>query len=141
MINLKSLGIGLILMISFTLSSQELLIFGGKNHDIFLGCLNCTKYDQKSIWNQYGDFGNKYNSNCIWNQYGDYGNKYSDTSPLNSYASYPPVLVDSDGNFYGYFTANKYKDKATSSKLAFLIIDNYEAIIDDVGDAYDKIFN
>ena len=138
--NLKLFCAAALLMISFSIQSQELLIFGGKDHDVFLGCLNCKKYDQKSIWNKYGDFGNKYDSNCIWNKYGDYGSKYSDTSPLNNYATYPPVLVDSEGNFYGYFTANKYKDKATESKLALLIIENYDLIIEDVGEAYNKIF-
>ena len=119
---------------------QSLLIYGGKNHDFFLGCLNCDKYGDKSIWNKYGDFGSKYNNNCIWNKYGDYSGKYSDLSPFNKYATNPPVLVDNDGNFYGYFTANKYFSKRTDSKLALFIIDFWEAIADDVSEYYDKIF-
>jgi len=140
---IKLLGLFCILFIfSFTshLNAQNLLIYGGRNHDVFLGCFNCSKYDSNSIWNKYGDYGSKYNSNCIWNKYGDYGGKYNDTSPFNTRASYPPVLVDADGSFYGYFTANKYKDKATKTKLALIIIENWEIISDDVGDAYEKIF-
>ena len=132
----------LFLIVAFTTitSGQSLLIFGGKNHDIYLGCLNCDKYEDKSIWNAYGDFGSKYNDKCIWNKYGDYGGAYSDFSPFNKYASNPPVLVDKDGNFYGYFTADKYFSKRTTSKLALFIIDFWEAIADDVSEYYDKIF-
>lgn len=121
-------------------NGQTLLIFGGDNHDVYLGCLNCSKYDSSSIWNKYGDHGSKYNSECIWNKYGDYGGKYSSNSPFNKYASNPPVLVDREGNFYGYFTADKYHSKRTTNKLALLIIENWEAISEDVGEAYEKIF-
>ena len=95
----------LILFVALTTiaSGQSLPIFGGKNHDVFLGCLNCDKYEDKSIWNKYGDFGSKYNDKCIWNKYGGYGGKYSDLSPFNKYANNPPVLVDKDGNFYGRY--------------------------------------
>jgi hypothetical protein len=132
-----------IVVVLFTISAkaQTLLIFGGDNHDVYLGCINCDKYESSSIWNKYGDHGSKYNSECIWNKYGDYGGKYSDNSPFNKYASHPPVLVDKDGNFYGYFTADKYFSKRTTNKIALLIIENWEIIINDVGEAYEKIFN
>lgn len=133
------------LLISFLLIAnlslaQTLLIFGGKNNSVFLGCLNCNKYDSSSIWNKYGDNGSKYSSKSIWNKYGDYGGKYSNDSPFNRYASNPPVLVDRDGNFYGYFTADKYFTKRTKNQLALFIIEYWESIIEDVGEAYDKIF-
>lgn len=127
-------------LLSLSIQSQTLLIYGGDNHDVFLGCLNCSKYDSNSIWNKYGDNGSKYNTNSIWNKYSDYSGKYSNNSPFNKYASNPPVLVDPDGNFYGYFTADKYFSKRTTNQLALLIIDNWEIISDDVGEAYDKIF-
>ena len=136
---LFTLLIGLILAIS--VNAQSILIYGGDNHDVYLGCLNCDKYESSSIWNKYGDNGSKYNSDCIWNKYGDYGGKYSDNSPFNKYASNPPVLVDSDGNFYGYFTTDKYFAKRTTNKLALIIIDNWELIMEDVGEAYGLIFN
>ena len=78
----------------------------GSDHDVFLGCLNSNKYDSKSIWNEYGTYGSKYNSKSIWNEYGTYGSSYSAYSPWNDYASYPPVIVDEEGNFYGYLTIN-----------------------------------
>ena len=97
--------------------SQTLYIYGGEDHDVFLGKLNASKYDSKSIWNEYGTYGSEYNTNSIWNEYGTYGSAYSSYSPFNSYASYPPVIVDEEGNFYGYFTVNKYKSKRANFDL------------------------
>ena len=100
--------------------SQTLYIYGGEDHDVFLGKLNASKYDSKSIWNEYGTYGSEYNANSIWNEYGTYGSAYSSYSPFNSYASYPPVIVDEEGNFYGYFTVNKYKSKRANFDLVNL---------------------
>lgn len=130
----------LLLIFSINVNSQTILIFGGDNHDVYLGCLNCNKYESGSIWNRYGEHGSKYNSESIWNKYGDYSGKYSDNSPFNKYASHPPVLVDSDGNFHGYFTVDKYFSKRTTNQLAQIIIENWEIIIEDVGEAYENIF-
>ena len=117
-----------------------LMIYGGSDHDVYLGKINASRYDSESIWNPYGTYGSKYNSKSIWNEYGRYGGKYSAYSPFNPYASHPPVLVDSRGNFYGYFTANKYKIKRSDYSLIDIICENYEIIKEDVGGWYDKIF-
>ncbi len=99
------------------LQAQDLLLFGGDKHDIFLGCMNCNKYDSDSICNQYGTFGSKYASSSIFNQYGNFGSKYSSSSPWNKYASSDsvPILVNKSGDFYGYFTINKYRHNAVKS--------------------------
>ncbi len=120
--------------------SQTLYIYGGEDHDVFLGKLNASKYDSKSIWNEYGTYGREYNTNSIWNEYGTYGSEYSSYSPFNSYASYPPVIVDEEGNFYGYFTVNKYKSKRANFDLVNIICEYYESIREDVDEWYDKIF-
>lgn len=120
--------------------SQTLYIYGGEDHDVFLGKLNASKYDSKSIWNEYGTYGSEYNTNSIWNEYGTYGSAYSSYSPFNSYASYPPVIVDEEGNFYGYFTVNKYKSKRANFDLVNVICEYYESIREDVDEWYDKIF-
>jgi hypothetical protein len=91
-----------------------LLLFGGKDHDVFLGCANCSKNDASSICNTYGKFGSRYQSDSIWNQYGTYGSHYQSGSPWNKYAPPSVAIVDKDGNFYGYLTANKYAAKRTS---------------------------
>jgi hypothetical protein len=129
-----------VLTISFGLRGQSLLLFGGENHKVFLGCLNCDKHSSSSIWNEYGDYGSKYNMNSIWNQYGEYGGQYSVYSPFNSYSNDPPIIVDKDGNSYGYFTTNKYFNNRTTLTLPLFILDYWDSIMKDVSGYYDKIF-
>lgn len=90
------------------------MLFGGENHDQYLGCLSCSKYASDSISNKYGTYGSKYNAESIWNTYGTYGSRYSQYSPWGPYASDPPVIVDGSGNFYGYFTVNRSFPKRTT---------------------------
>lgn len=96
-----------------TPASAELLLFGGRGHDVFLGCLDCSNYDSDSVCNEYGK-GSEYASAGLFNEYGSFGSEYSSTSPWNEYASGTdvPVLVDRDGGFYGYFTINRYRSDA-----------------------------
>lgn len=93
----------------YQVQAQEILIFGGADHKDFLGCLNCSKYDDKSIANRYSDYGweNLYGK---WSRYGDYASPYSSTSACAPYASDAPVLVDGQGNFYGRLSVNEYAD-------------------------------
>ena len=108
--------------------AQELLLFGGRGHDEFLGCLNCSRYDSGSICNEYGK-GSKYDSKSIFNEYGTFGSKYSSSSPWNKYSSgnSVPVLVDRGGSFYGYFTINKYRGDAVN------FASDLGALFDDAG--------
>jgi len=121
-------------------SAQTLHIYGGTNHDEYLGCLNCNSYDSNSIWNEYGTYGNSYNSNSIWNEYGTYGNEYNSLSPWNEYSSSSPVIVDKNGGFYGYFTLNEYKSDRAEFDLCLTIYKYHDLIRDDVGEWYNKIF-
>ena len=121
-------------------SGTILLIYGGQDHKDYLGKINASKYDSESIWNEYGKYGSRYNSKSIWNEYGTYGSKYNSYSPFNDYASNPPILVDNNGKFYGYFTSNKYKSQRANLKLIDIICENHEAISKDVSGWYDKIF-
>ena len=97
--------------------SQELLVFGGQKHDIFLGCLSCSEYATNSIFNQYSPYGSAFSSTSVLNGYSQYGSKYSAYSACNEYASYPPVVVDRQGNFYGYLTTNNYKNPIRNDTL------------------------
>ena len=118
-----------------------MLIYGGENHDVYLGKLNANEFDSESIWNEFGKYGNPFSSYSIWNEFSNYGNEFSRYSPFNSFASNPPVLVDNNGNFYGYFTINKFHAKRADFKLVNIIYENFEKIRDDVDNWYDKIFN
>jgi hypothetical protein len=99
----------------------ELLLFGDPNNKKFLGCLNCDNYSSSSIWNEYGQYGSEYSGTSIWNEYGQYGSKYSSYSVFNSYGTNPPVVVDRDGNFYGYLTCNAYKSSRCNLELCSII--------------------
>jgi hypothetical protein len=121
--------------------AQELLLFGGENHKQFLGCLNCGSYDSNSIWNEYGTYGSSYSQNSIWNEYGTYGSEYSSYSPWNEYANNPPVVVDHEGNFYGYLTINAYHDKRAEFRIAKILYQYYDLIREEPEKWYEKIFN
>ncbi len=141
--NIKLIRVHILLAITLAFATEtslatELLLFVGKSHDVFIGCLNCSKYDSGAVCNKYGDQGSKYNDKSIWNRYGSYGSKYSDTSPWNKYASAPPVIVDREGNFYGYFTANKYQGKRTEIKALLQLTDSVDWVNEDLERARDK---
>ena len=121
-------------------AAQVFYIYGGARGEVFLGALNTNKYDSDSIWNQYGTYGSKYSSTSIWNKYGQFGGKYSQYSPFNPYSSTPPMLVDGRGNFYGYFTANRYMSRRANFSLVNTICEHWDAICDDVGRWYDRLF-
>ena len=73
----------------------------------------------------------KYEDGAVCNKYGDHGSKYSALSPWNKYASNPPVIVDQDGGFYGYFTAAKYHPKRTTIEALVYFTDNFGLVVDD----------
>ncbi len=128
-----SLGVALLVVSSSSLAQNvpALMLFGGPGHKTFLGCLNCGKYASGSICNKYGQQGSKYNSESIWNKYGNFGSRYSNESPWNRYASEPPVIVDKEGGFYGYFTANTHNAKRTRIELYVQLTNLWEEITDD----------
>lgn len=92
---------------------------------VYLGKLVTDKYDRDSIWYEYGSYGSQYSSESIWNKYGTYGSSYSSESAFNEYASNPPVIVDSDGNFFGYLTTNQYtSDGYTIFEIQQFLLEN-----------------
>lgn len=103
-------------------ATVKLMIFGGANHDTYLGCLTCPEYATDSVRNQYGSYGSAYSSTSIFNRYGQFGSPYSSYSACNPYASDPPVIVDGIGAFYGRLTLNRYHRQAlrTPELLAWL---------------------
>ena len=121
---MKKFFVLVLLFLSSFAQAQTLKIYGGADHDVYLGKLNASNFDSESIWNSYGT----------------YGSEYSSYSPFNEYASNPPVLVDDDGNFYGYFTINTYKSKRANFDLVNIIYEYYDLIRDDVSKWYDKLF-
>lgn len=116
-----------------------LLLFGGRNHEEFIGCLNCYRSEPFSVWNENGEYGDPENENSIWNRSGPYGSLTSPLSPWNPRSSEPPLVVDRVGNLYGYFTRNRSYPKRirrndTHQKwkdfqLLAWLLDNYDWVV------------
>lgn len=94
---------------AFARTTPKLMIFGGDNHTVYLGCLNCSEYASDSVKNAYGPHGSAYSQESILNHYGPYGSPYSSESACNEYATDPPVIVDNAGRYYGRLTLNRYR--------------------------------
>jgi len=133
--------IPLLFYTTIVVGQNALHLYGGQNHDIYLGCLNCNDIDRNSIWNSIGTYGSNISDKSIWNNIGNYGSDISSYSPFNSLASYPPVIVDKEGGFYGYLTTNELKSDRAEFKLALIICKYYRDIQKNVSDWYKKIFN
>lgn len=104
-------------------SGIDLFLVSNDNNNKYLGKLSSNKYDQESIFNKYGKYGSEYSSESVWNNYGTYGSKYSNYSAFNPYTNKPPLIVDIDGNVYGYLTVNKYISGAVDPNyLAYILI-------------------
>jgi hypothetical protein len=61
--------------------------------------------------NKYGQHGSAYSSVSIWNHSSTFGSRYSSESACNPYANDPPVIVDSEGEYYGRLSLNEYHPK------------------------------
>lgn len=112
--------------------AAELLLFGNANQDEFLGCLTCSHFDTGSICNTFGKHGSSFSNKSIWNGFSPYGSEFSNTSPWNTFASSPPVIVDRQGNFYGYLTANQSNPKRTRIKALVQLTDAVEWVTEDL---------
>jgi len=105
---MRKLFITLLLVLPLMMSAQGnfLKIYGGADHQTYLGKFDAPANDAESIWNANGKFGNKQNALSIWNQKGVYGNPESAFSPWTAPSSDSPVLRDAEGNETPFSTAN-----------------------------------
>lgn len=94
------------------MAEKKIMLFGGSNNDVYLGCFNCSDLASDSIHNSIGIYGSEVSSTSIFNDISQYGSEISQFSPCNILASNPPALVDDEGNLYGYLTLNELKPKA-----------------------------
>lgn len=121
--------------------APELLLFGGRDQQTFLGCLNCSRFDPSSVCNRFGDHGSRFSSESIWNRFGDYGSRFSSYSPWNRFASDPPVIVDRNGNFYGYFASSRFHLRRTTIRFFLVFLDNVDEVNEDLERARDLFCN
>lgn len=128
-----TLGMLLCLLLSGPAAAAEaLLLFGGRNHDEFMGCLNCGNHDPESVCNAYGDYGSLYGRRSIWNKDGAYGSPHSARSPWNRHADQAPVIADKDGGVYGFFTANPRQPFRTGIAHLVFMLDHPEVVVSDM---------
>ncbi|QPZ89688.1 hypothetical protein [Thioclava electrotropha] len=73
---------------------------------VFLGNLNPNEFDAKSLFNRFGEYGNKYSSTSIFNKYSEYGGPFSNLSPYNPRSVNPPEII-SGGKRVAYLTVNQ----------------------------------
>jgi hypothetical protein len=116
-------------------SSPALLLFGGPNNKVFLGCLNCGRLDSGSVCNRLGEHGSRLSNESIWNRLGHYGSRLSMYSPWNRLASNPPIIVDANGNSYGYFTSNRLHPSRTTIRFFRAFLDNSDQVNEDLENA------
>lgn len=86
-------------------ANYEWMLFGGANHDVFLGCL-CDESRPDSVFNMTGEHGSDLSPASIRNKFAPYGSNYDDTSACNAAATRPPLVVASDGKSLGFLTLN-----------------------------------
>lgn len=96
---------------------HKLMIFGGNDHKVYLGCLNCSEVATDSVLNNLGTHGSEFQGESVFNTFGRFGGEFSDNSPCNQYADYPPVIVDENGGFYGELTINQFRTERTKSEV------------------------
>jgi|ERR1700733_9816230 hypothetical protein len=105
---------------------KALLLFGGSDHKTFLGCLNCVETSSVSICNDVGDYGSDVAENSIWNDVGTFGSDVSPFSPWNDISTDAPIIVDRDGNSYGYMSTNTVHRDRTRIGWLVAVLDYYE---------------
>lgn len=93
------------------ISTKRLLVFGGEDNRVFLGCLTCQEFDKDSVFNSAGVYGSGVYQASIINKIGKFGSPISPQSVCNPIASHPPVVVDGNGAFYGELTVNSIRPK------------------------------
>jgi hypothetical protein len=131
-----------LLSVSFNVKAQ-LKLYGGKNHDQFLGDITYNENDElndelNSVWSVFSNYGGTHNPKSIWNEAGIYGSKTSDYSPFNATAKYPPQIRDEKGKFYGYLTINKNNPNRSKNTIALEICEHRDRIVKEGPQNYGK---
>ena len=86
--------------------SGRILVLGGEDNRVYLGCFSCQEFESDSVFNQLGRFGSSLSLTSVANRISQFGSRLSPYSACNEMASHPPVLVDEDGTYYGELTVN-----------------------------------
>jgi len=81
------------------------------------GCpFGFNRFHPDSLANPFGA-GSPYKPDGLMNPYSKYGSKFSNKSWQNPYATDAPKLYDSDGNYLGRFSTNRFDPDSISNPL------------------------
>lgn len=109
-------------------SNQVKIMIVGTNKygkpDIYLGCLNCVSSIQDSILNLNGMYGSNKGRVSIFNTHCPYGSPNSNFSVCNNNALHPPMVIDSQGVFYGLITLNTNLPNAIKDPRILIFLNN-----------------
>jgi hypothetical protein len=95
-----------------SVASVKLMIFGGRGHKTYLGCLDCSPSAYDSIWNNDGPYGScPLAADTLWchGLAADFGapGLSSSYSACSESADDPPVIVDHSGKYYGRYSVGE----------------------------------
>ncbi len=82
--------------------------------EVDLGNLSANPYAPRSTANSFGA-GSPFHPHSVKNPYGVYGSPYSPKSATNPYATRAPRLYDSQGNYRGRLSTNRYAPDSISN--------------------------
>ena len=85
------------------------------DENTFLGTIS-SKFDGKSIFNQFGTYGSEFSGKSIWNKFSQYGSEFSAYSPFNKVSGTPPLIIKG-GKVIAYLSANRSLQGAISPNL------------------------
>ena len=74
----------------------------------FLGKLKPDRFDNESIFNQFGVYGSQFSPSSIFNKFSTYGNQFNTLSPYNQFSTHPPKIYVK-GKFVAFLTKNQMK--------------------------------
>lgn len=94
---------------------KDAVIIAQDEQNTFLGKIT-SSHDSKSIFNEFGAYGNPFSSSSIWNEFSVFGNDFNAQSPFNKFSSFPPMIVKGK-KIIGYLTANKSLKGSISPNL------------------------
>ncbi len=98
-------------------AASVLLIFGGRNHKVFLGCL-CDDAEEDSVFNEhgkYGQYGLNLDNSSLWSVVGGYRGVVGDYTACGMFTKDPPIVVTPQGQAICRLTTdatNQYQCKA-----------------------------
>jgi hypothetical protein len=127
---LGGLVLGLGLGASAGATSYPVLLFGGPEHEDFLGCLTCDASEPYSIWNPNSEYGSPGHPLSIWNREGRYGSQDSPHSPWSRRPESVPLVVDRAGNLCGNFAVDRTFPGRVTDGFLIWILEGHDWIAD-----------